>query len=153
MLARSWTGGTGMSAESNRATVLKFYEYMSKADFTSMFELMADDATWTVAGHAETFPHAGVHTKAERNKGFDAFVQIFRKLDINVTSTTAEADRVCIEFRTRGETHKGMIYENEMLCLHRLKNGKIVNIYEFLDQQATFAFERRLKDSGALAGH
>jgi ketosteroid isomerase-like protein len=126
---------------------------MAKADFKAMFDLMADDGTWTVAGHPDTFPNAGVSTKADRKRAFDAFVHFFKKLDINVTSTTAEADRVCIEFRTRGETHTGMIYENEMLCLVRCKDNKIVNIYEFLDQQATFEFEKRLKAAGVAVGH
>src|SRR4051812_38148702 len=123
-----------MSAAENRATVLKFYETMARQDFKTMFSLMADNATWTVAGKTETFPPAGVHTKEQRKHEFDNFVKFFKSMAIDVISTTAEDDRVAIEFKTRNVTHTGRDYENEMLCLHRLKDGKIVSIYEHLDQ-------------------
>jgi len=136
-----------MSAEENRALVLKFYELMSKQQFDAMFELMADDATWTVAGRPELFHHAGVHSKAERAAGFSGFVKVFASLRMDVRSTTAEADRVAVEAWTHCRTHSGLAYDNEMLILIRCRGGKIASIYEHLDQQRTFEFEKRLQQS------
>jgi ketosteroid isomerase-like protein len=139
-----------MSAEQNRAVVLKFYETMAKQDFKAMFDLMADDATWTVAGKPEQFAPAGVHSKASRKHEFDNFVKFFKSMAIDVISTTAEGDRVCIEFHSKNVTHTNRKYENEMLCLHRLRDGKIVNIYEHVDQGTTLAFMKVLKDAGEI---
>jgi ketosteroid isomerase-like protein len=108
---------------------------------------MADDGTWTVAGKPETFHHAGVMTKAQRAEGFRHFMDFFKGMKIDVVSTTAEADRVCIDFRTTCFAHKGLTYENEMLVLVRCRDGKIVSIYEHLDQGSTLAFERRLAEA------
>lgn len=138
-----------MSIERNRALVLKFYELMSQQAFDAMFALMADDAKWRVAGRPETFWAAGVHTKAERAKEFNDFVKVFADLQIDVVSTTAEDDRVAIEFRTKARTHSGLDYENEMLVLVRCKEGKIVDIYEHLDQPTALEFARRLHESGS----
>ena len=134
-----------MSAEKNRELVLKFYDHMSKLEFDEMFALMADDATWTVAGNPETFHHSGTHSKAERAKGFAQFVNVFDSLEMKPLSTTAEDDRVAVEARTTCKTHKGLVYENEIFTLFRCKDGKIASILEHLDQQTTLAFERKLR--------
>lgn len=134
-----------MSTEANRAMALRFLELMSNLDFKPMFELMSDDAVWTVAGRAETFPQAGPQPKQVRAEMFDAFITVFRELRFNIVSTTAEADRVVVEFTARGEAHGGQVYENEFLELFTFRNGKIVGIYEHCDQQSVFAFEQSLQ--------
>jgi ketosteroid isomerase-like protein len=134
-----------MSIEKNRDLVLRFYNHMSRLEFDRMFELMSDDATWTVAGRPETFHHAGVSSKAQRARGFAEFVKVFVSLEQKILSTTAEDDRVAVEARSRCETRQGLVYENEVLVLIRCRDGKIVNIYEHLDQQSTLEFERKLQ--------
>lgn len=134
-----------MSIEANRAMALRFLELMSDLDFKPMFELMTDDAVWTVAGRVETFPQAGPRPKRERADMFDAFITVFRNLRFDVISTTAEADRVVVEFTARGEAHGGQVYENEFLSLFTFRDGKIVGLYEHCDQESVFAFERSLQ--------
>jgi ketosteroid isomerase-like protein len=133
------------AAEANRQLVLDFYRRMSRLDFAGMFDLVSDDATWTVAGKPETFHHAGVYTKAQRMQGFSEFTKVFVSLEQTVVSTTAEADRVAVEARTRCVTQQGLVYANELLILIRCRSGKILSIYEHLDQQTTIAFERELR--------
>jgi len=120
---------------------------MSQQRFGEMFELMSDNATWTVAGRPEHFHHAGISTKPERAQGFAGFVKVFASLEMDIRSTTAEDDRVAVEAWTKCRTHKGLVYENEMLTLVRCKDDKIVSIYEQLDPYRTIEFERRLHES------
>jgi ketosteroid isomerase-like protein len=136
-----------MSAEQNRQLVLKFYEHMSNLEFDKMFDLMAEDATWTVAGNPETFHHAGTMTKAQRVEGFSHFMAFFKGMKQEVISSTAEDDRVCIEARSTCWAHNGMVYKNEPLLLLRCRDGKIVHIYEHLDQLTTLAFEKALAEA------
>ena len=133
-----------MSIERNRALVLEFYALMSKLEFDKMFDLMADDATWTIAGNPKTFHHAGTRTKAHRAEGFSHFVNAFETLEMHILSSTAEGDRVAVEARTRCASRRGLVYENELLILLRCRDGKIVSIYEHVDQQTTLEFERAL---------
>jgi ketosteroid isomerase-like protein len=133
-----------MAIEENRALVLNFYRLMSELRFDRMFELMSDDATWTVAGRRETFAHAGRRSKHERAAGFAEFVKGFVTLEQTILSTTCEADRVAVQARTRCEARVGPVYENELLILLQCRDGKIVSIYEHVDQQTTLEFEREL---------
>jgi len=136
-----------MTAEENRSLVLRFYELMSRQEFEEMFALMADDATWTVAGKPATFHHAGAHSKAQRAEELAGFVKVFSALHMDIRSTTAEDDRVVVEAVTRCTTHHGLAYENELLVLFRCRDAKIVGIYEHLDQQTALQFERTLRES------
>lgn len=133
-----------MSIDANRALVLRFYELMSNLDFDAMFELMATDGTWTVAGNPALFHHAGVATKPKRMAALTDFTKVFASLQQTVLNTTAEEDRVAAEMRSRCVTHSGLVYENELLVLIRCKDGKIVSLYEHLDQQTSLAFEQAL---------
>ena len=134
-----------MSIEANRAAALAFYDHLSNARFDAMFAMMSDDAEWRVAGDPASFPPAGTLPKIERFKMFDAFVTTFRELVVTVVETTAEGDRVCCELTARGETHGGVVYENEYLTRLRFRDGTIVHIYEHCDQQAVFELGRALQ--------
>ena len=142
-----------MSIEANSALVREFYARMSKLAFDRMFELMADDATWTVAGKPELFHHSGVATKSQRIAAFGNFTKAFASLEMEVRSTTAEEDRVAVELITRCATHGGISYENELFVLIRCKDGKIASIYEHLDQATSLDFERRMATASGHATH
>lgn len=133
-----------MSLEANRTLVLNFYELMSNLKFDRMFELMANDGTWTVAGNPELFHHSGIATKPQRIEALKNFTKFFGSLDMQVLSTTAEDDRVAAQLITRCATHGGLKYENELLVLIRCKDGKIASIYEHLDQATSLEFESRM---------
>lgn len=137
-------------AQANRALVLRFYDLMSQQQFDAMLDLMADDATWTVAGNPETFHHAGTATKAQRRAALASFTRFFATLEMDIRSTTADDDRVAVEAITRCATHTGLQYENELLVLLRCRDGRIASIYEHLDQQTALAFDRALaSETGA----
>jgi ketosteroid isomerase-like protein len=140
-----------MSTESNRAIVLEFYGLMSKLKFDSMFDLMADQGTWTVAGNPNTFHHAGTATKAQRAAALANFTKVFSSLEMDIRSTTAEDDRVTVEIITTCRTRSGLTYKNELLVLVRLRQDKIVSIYEHLDQQTSLEFERLLQTTAQPA--
>lgn len=44
-------------------------------------------------------------------------------------------------------THGDLAYENEMLVLVRCRQGRIVAVYEHLDQQTALGFAKMLQDS------
>lgn len=140
-----------MSVDDNRKLVVTFYELMSNLNFDAMFDLVADDGTWTVAGNPDLFHHAGVATKQQRIEALTNFTQVFASLQQTVLSTTAEEDRVAAKMTSRCVTHGGLVYENEMLVLIHCRAGKIVSLYEHLDQQTALEFERKLQGSMSMS--
>jgi ketosteroid isomerase-like protein len=131
-----------MAADDNRALVLRFYRHMADLEFEQMFALMADDGVWTVAGRPESFHHAGACSKAERKAACLAFMEVVESMEMDVLSTTAEGDRVAIELRTLCRARNGVVYDQEGLHLVRCREGRVVSVYEQIDQQATLGFER-----------
>jgi ketosteroid isomerase-like protein len=131
-----------MTAEQNRALVLDFYAHMARLEFEAMFELMAEDGVWTVAGRPDGFHHAGVKSKAERRAACLAFMEVVDSMRMEVLSTTAEGDRVAIQLRTVCRARNGVEYDQEGLHLVRCRGGQVISVYEQIDQQSTLAFER-----------
>ena len=54
-----------MSAEANKQVVLGFFENFSAGKVDAALALMADTATWWVAGKPDKFVLAGTKTKAQ----------------------------------------------------------------------------------------
>ena len=120
-----------MSAEQNKAVVRDFLQKFSAGQFDKALEMMAEDGTWWVAGH---FPLSGTKTKAE----FKALLAgvgtaMAGPIVIEPVAMTAEGDRVAVEALSRAEHVNGKSYRNEYHFLFVLRDGKLVQVKEYLD--------------------
>lgn len=136
-----------MNAQANKKLVLEFYKLMTRLELEKMFDLMADDAIWSVSGDPSTFHHAGEKSKAERKQACLEFMNIFENMESEILSCTAEEDRVVLEARTRCRARSGPVYDQAPLLLFRCRDGKIVSIYESIDPFSTLKFEQELADA------
>jgi len=90
--------------EANKNLVLSFMEYISTGNIRAALAMMADNATWWVAGKPDKFILAGTKTKKE-------FVELLRKtgailpngVRTTPTGITAEGDRVAVQAESYGE--------------------------------------------------
>jgi hypothetical protein len=123
-----------MSAEDNKKVVLSFFENFSAGKAETALALMADNATWWVAGKPDKFALAGTKTKAqfaELLKGIGAAMP--KGLRVTPKGITAEGDRVAVEAESYGETAKGKVYNNLYHFLVEVRGGKIQAVREYLD--------------------
>ena len=123
-----------MSAEANKQVVLRFFEHFSAGKFDAALALLADTATWWVAGNPDTFGLAGTKTKAqfaELVRGIEAAMP--KGLRVTPKGLTAEGDRVAVEAESYGETASGKIYNNRYHFLFEVRGGKIQAVREYLD--------------------
>ena len=119
--------------EANKQLVLKFWEAFSESRFDDALEMVADDGTWWVAGSGAV---AGDYTKEE-------FGDLIRGIGenapngIRVTGSvlTAEGDRVAMEAESYGELADGKVYNNLYHILHTIRDGKLVNVKEYMGTQ------------------
>ena len=119
--------------EANKQLVLKFWEAFSESRFDDALEMVADDGTWWVAGSG---PVAGDYTKEE-------FGDLIRGIGenapngIRVTGSvlTAGGDRVAMEAESYGELADGKVSNNLYHILHTIRDGKLVNVKEYMDTQ------------------
>jgi ketosteroid isomerase-like protein len=123
-----------MSAEANKNVVLSFFENFSAGKIDAALALMADTATWWVAGKPDKFVLAGTKTKtqfAEIVKGIGTAMP--KGLRVTPKGLTAEGDRVAAEVESYGETTTGKIYNNLYHFLFEVRDGKIQAVREYLD--------------------
>jgi ketosteroid isomerase-like protein len=123
-----------MSVETNKQVVLSFLENFSAGKFDAALALMADSATWWVAGKPERFALAGIKNKAqfaELVQGIGAAMP--RGLRVTPNGLTAEGDRVAVEAESYGETASGKVYNNQYHFLFEVHNSKIQAVREYFD--------------------
>lgn len=120
-----------MTAAANRATVERFYALMNARRFDEMWELFADDATWSGGGN----PPARVNPIARMKEIMVDPMPIFVTggIDFTVHATTAEDDRVAAEVSSHAELTTGAVYANQYHMLFVFRGDEIVEVKEYND--------------------
>lgn len=122
---------------SNKQTVKTFLEVFSSGAVDETMAMMADGATWWVAG---TMPISGTYDK-------DAFATLLGgvletctgPIRITPKAMTAEGERVAVEAESYTETRNGRVYNNHYHFLMTVRDGKIAGVKEYLDTMHTNA--------------
>jgi ketosteroid isomerase-like protein len=123
-----------MSAEENKNVVLSFFENFSAGKVDAALAMLADTATWWVAGNPEQFVLAGTKTKAQFTELLHGLGAAMPKgLRVTPKGLTAEGERVAVEAESYGETATGKIYNNLYHFLFEVRDGKIQAVREYLD--------------------
>jgi uncharacterized protein len=123
-----------MSTAANKEIALSFFDNVSGGKVEAALALLADSATWWVAGKPDKFVQAGIKTKAQLAELLNGLAAAMPKgLHVTPTGLTAEGDRVAVEAESYGETASGRIYNNQYHFLFEVRGGKIQAVREYLD--------------------
>lgn len=104
------------------------------------WDLLADDATWWIAGKPDGLPAAGQYSKERiarllRNMAS----QLPNGLKMTVKNLIAEDDKVALEAESYGELQNGRVYNQQYHFLLTVRDGRIKVIKEYLDTQHVYA--------------
>ena len=128
-----------MSIEDNKALVTRFWQTFSAGRYDEAVAMLADDATWWVAG---TTALSRTYTKSEFAQLLSQVTPMAPKgLSVTPTALCAEGDRVSVEAVSYGEFTNGRVYKNEYHFMMVIRDGKLVSVREYLDTEhvtATF---------------
>jgi len=125
-------GAEAQSADANKAAVEASFEAW-KAGTGSPFDLLADEASWTIEGNSvasKRYPTKEAFL-AEVIRPFNARMSVGIKP--TVRSVTAEADRVVILFDAAGTARDGKPYINNYAWFFRMAKGRVVETHAFFD--------------------
>jgi ketosteroid isomerase-like protein len=125
---------TQVNATQNAQLARAFFQRFNDNDVAGAVELLADDATWWLAGKPDKLPGVGLLSRAQ-------IVDVFRRmtaqlpegLRMTVKGTVAEGDHVAVEVESHGKLKNGRVYENQYHLLMRIRGDKIAAVKEYYD--------------------
>jgi uncharacterized protein len=124
-----------MSAVENKKLVRDAFAAWTNGDGMAFFNLLADNASWTVMGNC---PISGTYV------GRDQLVETALKPQRaklagpptpTVINLIAEGDTVVIQWMGKGTTKTGLPYNNSYCYVVQIDNGKIIRGTAYLDTE------------------
>ncbi|CAA0120192.1 Uncharacterised protein [Mycolicibacterium vanbaalenii] len=132
-----------MGIEQNKTIARELVLGLSPEHGDTAFDLLHEDAVWTVMAHPESFPVAGDMAKAE----FVEHIKRFRQaipggIQITVTGVTAEGDRVAVEAESTATLSNGRILNQFYHFLFEIEDGEVRRAREYIDTAHGVAVHR-----------
>ncbi len=125
-----------MSIEDNKRVATEFFRRIDANDVPGALALLADDATYWIAGDKAVIPSAGEHDKAGMSRLFHLMGKGLEDgLRMKVSGVTAEGDRVAVEAESVGPLKNGRTYRQKYHILMVVREGRIAAVREYLDTQ------------------
>ena len=118
--------------EENKEIAIKFFEALSSGSSTYLDFYNDDSIIWT-AGDNDI---GGTRTKKEIVDFAEGILAAFPTgIIFNITGITAENERVAVEVSGEAVHASGKPYNNKYHFLLTIKNGKILELKEYMDTQ------------------
>ncbi len=122
-----------MGIAENKQIVINFYAAAARGDMDTCFALLADEVTWTNIGSTRlSGTYAGKQELVERLLG-PLFSQLRAGIRSEIERLTAEDDIVVAQTSGSAETLDGRPYNNTYCQVIRVRDGKIIEVKEYLD--------------------
>ena len=124
-----------MEVDENKRLIESFFEAGNRGDLDRCLGLLDERVKWTNFGSTK-FSGTFVGKQAVLK---DLIGPVFGKLKSGIRSTVhnivAEHDFVVVQSRGRAETVDGRQYDNTYCHVFRIKNGKILEVTEYMDTE------------------
>lgn len=117
------------SVAENKKTILEFFRRAEVGE--DILAMIDDDVVYWVPG---TWKLAGTYTKAELGPLFGTVFSMLATLPkFTIHNITAEDDRVAVDASSSASFKDGRAFGNTYHFLFRLRNGKLIEVKEYLD--------------------
>jgi ketosteroid isomerase-like protein len=123
----------------NKHIAAELFARFSASDIEGVLSLMTDDVTWRVPGKPELSRAAGTYDKNRLRRLFNRMLaELEGGLQMTVTGSVAEGDRVAVEVESTGDLRNGRRYRQQYHFLIEFRDGKITAVREYLDTHHAF---------------
>ncbi|PPQ94493.1 hypothetical protein CVT25_013805 [Psilocybe cyanescens] len=130
-----------MSAEDNRRIVTQFITIVQDRKYEDLLTISAQDATWWISGPQEKLPFFGTHLLADRVPHMKEAFGRANSITYDIRGITANEHEAVVEYSVKAEgPAEGQHYENENLTKFTLKDGKILQVREYIDTNPIFEY-------------
>ena len=118
--------------DQNKKITREFFEALSKGSDKYLDFYTDDSIIWTAGNNAI----GGTRTKKEVLSFAQNILSAFPSgITFNITGITAEEERVAVEISGKAIHTSGEYYNNKYHFLLRIKDGKILELKEYMDTQ------------------
>ena len=118
--------------DQNKKITREFFEALSKGSDKYLDFYTDDSIIWTAGNNAI----GGTRTKKEILSFAQNILSAFPSgITFNITGITAEDERVAVEISGEAIHASGETYNNQYHFLLRIKDGKILELKEYMDTQ------------------
>ncbi|WP_372665845.1 nuclear transport factor 2 family protein [Amycolatopsis kentuckyensis] len=122
-----------MTTADNASLGRAFFDLLDRGDLEGALDLLAEDGVWTVQS-GPAFSLAGDYTKQQ-------FPEMLAKVGaampdgvrVEIATVTADEYRVVVEAVVHGTNVVGKTYDNKLVYVLDVRDGKIVHGREYLD--------------------
>jgi ketosteroid isomerase-like protein len=122
-----------MSASGNKRIIREAFDGLARADAAAFLDIMAEDFCWIIEGQSKWSLRFDGKTAVRR--------ELFRPLFANFATPyrnfaeeiIAEDDRVVVLCRGEVRTNSGEDYNNSYCYVIRMRDGKMVELREYMD--------------------
>ena len=124
-----------MSAIENKNLIQEAFTAWANGDGMAFFNLLADNATWTVIGNC---PISGTYVGRQQlieNALKPQRAKLAGPPTPTVANLIAEGDTVVIQWTGRGTTKAGQPYDNSYCYVVQIENGTIIRGTAYLDTE------------------
>ena len=119
-------------SEENKDITIKFFKALSSGSETYLNYYNDDAIIWTAGDNSI----GGTRTKQEIVDFAQGILSAFPDgIKFNITGITAENERVAVEVSGEAIHASGKSYNNKYHFLLKIKNGKILELKEYMDTQ------------------
>lgn len=117
----------------NKALVESFFAALNRGDTAAIVNAYADDGYCLTMGDTLI---SGKSTRAQVAEAAGLIFQAFPQgIRFAIKAMTAEGDRVAVEAESEGQHVSGKHYSNQYHFLFRFRDGKVVEMKEYMDTE------------------
>jgi hypothetical protein len=136
-----------MGVAENKAVVLDLFRAMEEGRLEDIARLTTEDATWWINGSGAISGERPISVFLKVAGGFLAHA--VAPMERTFGALVAEGDRVCLEARGRTTFEGGLAYDNAVIFLLTLRDGRVHSVREYMDTAHADLFSRFVP--GAIA--
>ena len=122
-----------MSATENKRIIGEAFDGLSNADAAAFLDVMADDFTWIIEGQSKWSLRFEGKATVQQDLIPPLFANFATPYRNFAEEIIAEDDRVVVLARGEVRTKSGEDYNNSYCFVIRMKDGKMVELREYMD--------------------
>lgn len=122
-----------MTAADNKQLLRTAFDGLANADATAFLDLMADDFCWIIEGQSKWSMRFDGKAAVQRDLIPPLFANFATSYRNFAEEFIAEGDRVVVLCRGEVKTVRGEDYNNSYCFVIRMKDGKMVELREYMD--------------------